>query len=188
MKCCLQPGKKKAKRKPLTELYVKENFTEDGEGWQKKKKLERHCEEVSSDLEETKEVQENRNDYFKKVGDQQFSVDGRHAEITVDLVRQVRANMSDNKVNGPEDAVVSEMIKQLPLDNLYNHEVLPRTFHGSNGGAKLVEDCATDLLEETRCRTKEKDKKLQDRYASCTILRLEQKRNQKIGRNCTWEA
>ena len=42
--------------------------------------------------------------------------DGRRAEITVDLMLQARAKMSENKVNGPEDAVVSEMIKQLPLE------------------------------------------------------------------------
>ena len=55
MKCCLEPEKKKkAKRKPLTELYVKGNFTEDREDWQKE--LQRHCEEVCADLEETKEV------------------------------------------------------------------------------------------------------------------------------------
>ena len=31
VKCSLEPGKRKAKRKPLTELYAKGNFTEDGE-------------------------------------------------------------------------------------------------------------------------------------------------------------
>ena len=36
------------------------------------------------------------------------------AEITIDLVLQARAQMSENNVSGPEDAVVSEMIKQLP--------------------------------------------------------------------------
>ena len=84
------------------------------------KELQRHCEEVHTDLQETKEVQENRIDYFKKKGYQQFTMDGRNAEITVDLVLQARAKMSDNKVNGPEDAVVSWMIKQLPpLEKIY---------------------------------------------------------------------
>ena len=55
----------------------------------------------------------------KKKGNQQFTMEGRNAEITVDLVLQARAKTSDNKVNGPEDAVVSE--------------VLPRTFPGSDG-------------------------------------------------------
>ena len=99
----------KAKRKPLTELCVKGNFTEDRE--ERQKELQRHGEEVCADHEETKEVQENRIDCFKKKGCQQSTVDGREAEITVDLLLQARAKMSDNKVNEPEDAVVSEMIK-----------------------------------------------------------------------------
>ena len=37
---------------PLTELCVKVQFTEDREEWQKQ--LQRHCEEVYTDLEETK--------------------------------------------------------------------------------------------------------------------------------------
>ena len=30
-KCCLEPARKRVKRKPLTELHVKGNFTEDRE-------------------------------------------------------------------------------------------------------------------------------------------------------------
>ena len=55
---CLEPGKKKAKRKPLADLYVKGNF---------------NCE-------------------------------GTVKKCT--------------KVNGPEDAIVNEMIKQLPLKKI----------------------------------------------------------------------
>ena len=36
-------------------------------------------------------------------------------EISVDLVLQAKAFSSDNKVSGPEDSVVSELIEQLPL-------------------------------------------------------------------------
>ena len=75
--CCLEPGKKKVKRKPLPEFFVKGNFTEDREEWQKE--LQRHCEELYTDQEETKEVQENRIEYFKKRGDQQFTEEGRTA-------------------------------------------------------------------------------------------------------------
>ena len=46
VKCCLEPGKKKTKRQPLTELHVKGHFTEDTEEWQKE--FQRHCEEVYS--------------------------------------------------------------------------------------------------------------------------------------------
>ena len=53
VQCSLEPGKKKCKSKPLTELYVKGHFTEDREEW--KKHFPRHCEEVYTDLEEAKE-------------------------------------------------------------------------------------------------------------------------------------
>ena len=56
---------------------------------------------------------------FQKEIDQHFTDDGREAEITVDLVLQARAKMSENKVNEPEVAVVSEMIKQLPREKIY---------------------------------------------------------------------
>ena len=52
--------------------------------------------------EKTKEVQENRIEYFKKKGDQQFTEEGRTAEIAVDLMLSARAKMSNNEVNGPE--------------------------------------------------------------------------------------
>ena len=45
--------------------------------------------------------------------------DGRKAEITVDVVLEARARLSDNKVNVPEDAIVSEMIKRLPMEKIY---------------------------------------------------------------------
>ena len=51
LKCCLESGKKKAKRKPLAELFVNGQFTEDREEWQKE--LQRYCEEVYTDLKET---------------------------------------------------------------------------------------------------------------------------------------
>ena len=96
VKCFLEQGKKKAKRKPLTELCVKGHVTEDREEWQKE--LQRHCEEVYTEQEETKEAQESRIEYFKKTGNQQFTEEGRNTEITVDLVLQARAKMSDNNV------------------------------------------------------------------------------------------
>ena len=42
------------KRKPLTELYVNGKFMEDRKEW--KKELQRHCDEVFVDLDETREV------------------------------------------------------------------------------------------------------------------------------------
>ena len=66
--------------------------------------IQRHCEEC------TLIRQESRIDYFK------ITEDGRTTEITVDLVLQARSKQSDNKVIGPEDAIVSEMVKKLPME------------------------------------------------------------------------
>ena len=87
-KCSIMPGKKKLKRKPLTELYVNGKFTEDRDEW--KRELQRHCDEVSTDPEETSKVQEERIEYFKRKGDLHFIKNGRRAEITIDLVLQAR--------------------------------------------------------------------------------------------------
>ena len=89
VKCCLETVKKKTKRKPLTELYVKGYFTEDRKEWQQE--LRRHCDEVYTDQEETNEIHQDRIDYFKKRGDRHFTVEGIFAEVTHDLVVQARA-------------------------------------------------------------------------------------------------
>ena len=97
------------KRKPLSELYVDGKFTQDRE---RQKELQRHCEGVFSDPDETREVQEGRIEYFKMEGDQHFTDEGEGQRLRLTWC-QARAKRSENKVNGPEDAVVSEMIKQL---------------------------------------------------------------------------
>ena len=64
-------------------------------------------------------MQEGRVEYSNRKRDQQVKKDGRGAEITVDLVLQALAKMMENNVNGPEDPIVSEMIKQLPQEKIY---------------------------------------------------------------------
>ena len=76
-------------------------------------------EEVCNDEGETKEARESRIGNFKKKGNPQFTEEGRNAEITSDLVLQAKAKLSDNKVNEPEDVIVSEMIKRLPVEKIY---------------------------------------------------------------------
>ena len=63
VKCGMISGKKIVKRKPLTELCVPGKFTEDREEWNQE--LQRHCEEVCTDLEHTRKVQKERIEYFK---------------------------------------------------------------------------------------------------------------------------
>ena len=57
-------------------------------------------------------MQGGRVEDFKREGDQHFTDDGRRAKITIDLLLQARAK------NGLEDAVASEMIKQLPREKI----------------------------------------------------------------------
>ena len=82
----MMPGNKILKRKPLTELCVDDKFTEDIE--ECNQELQRHCDEVYMDPEEPKEVQEQKIEYFKKQGDQQFTMNGRGVAIIIDLVSQ----------------------------------------------------------------------------------------------------
>ena len=151
--------KEKIQRKQLSEPHVKGTFTEDSEEW--KKELQRHCEEVYHDQDETREVQEQRIEYFRKRGDRQFTDDGRRAVITVDLVLQAGQRCPENKVNGPGDAVVSEMIKQLPLEKIY---IITLCFQERLLGqmeAPSSWKIEIGVLTETGCRAKEGDQKLQ---------------------------
>ena len=114
VKCSLRRAKEKVTRKPLKELHIKGEFSENSEDW--KKELGRHGGEVCVDPEETIEEQKQMIEWYKTKGDEHLTQQGSVAEISVDLVLQAKALLSDNQADGPEDSVVSEMIKQLPLE------------------------------------------------------------------------
>ena len=116
VKCSLLP-RKIPKGKPLTELYVNDSFTQDRDAW--KKELQRRGAEVYVDPEETSEEQAKRIAKYKKDCNRQFTEDGRVAEITVELVLQARARMLENMAMGQKMPIVSEMIQQLPQENIY---------------------------------------------------------------------
>ena len=67
VKCSIMPGKKILNKKPLTELYANDEFTDEREKWNQE--LQRQCDEVNTDLEETRKVQEEGIEYFKRKGD-----------------------------------------------------------------------------------------------------------------------
>ena len=99
-------------------------------------------------------------------------MEGRTAEITVDFVLQARAKMSDNKVNGPDDAIVSETIKKLAMENLHNHEVFSGTLRGPDGISKFPEDRKISLSAETGRCPEEGDQKLQGNCADITDVEV----------------
>ena len=60
--------------------------------------------------------------------------------------------MSDNKVHGPEDAIVSEMIKRLPTEKMYTFtKCLSGKCSGSDGVSKLMEGGEAGVIEEAGC-------------------------------------
>ena len=102
---------------PLSELYVNGDFTEDREECKEScRGTVKRCTLIGKRREKYKKK---KIEYFKKKGDREFTMVGRQAEVTVDLVLRASAKMSDNKISGPKDAMVSEMVKILPLENFY---------------------------------------------------------------------
>ena len=111
-----------------------------------------------TDMEETKEEQENRIEYFWKKGNQQFTEDGR----TVDPVLQARAKLSEN---GPEDHREGDDQKVAHGEDLHNDEVLSGTISASDGVPKLVKGGEVGVLEEAGCSPDQRDQELRSNSA-----------------------
>ena len=148
--CCkMQSDAGMPKRRPLKELQVDGKFTEDRMSW--KEELHKHCEETYEDIEKTFEMEEDGVKKYRTYGDRHFTEDRGVAEITVDLVLQAMAKMVEERVNGPEDSIVTEMIKQFPPANLRNCKMLPRPLDESGRGVQLREDREIALLAKAGC-------------------------------------
>ena len=63
-------------------------------------------------------MQTERISQFKTQGDRQFAEEGRIEEITIDMVLRARARMAEEQVNGPEDSVVTEIVKEFPQEKI----------------------------------------------------------------------
>ena len=98
-------------RKPLTQLYVKGHFTEGVNGKKNSKGTVTKCTPMWKKHKKSKTKELN---VSGRKGNLQLTENGRNAEITVDLALQARAKLGENKVNGPEDAIVSEMSRGCP--------------------------------------------------------------------------
>ena len=140
---------------------------------------------MCTDQDVTRDVQKKRIKHFKKRGDQHFTVYGRRAEITVDLVLQAKAKMSENKVTGPEDAVVSEMIKQLLQEEVYFttkcfQDMVQMLVPSSWKIVRLVSLRKPDAEPKKGFRSHRRAIALKSVmskwYASCIILRLEKEK------------
>ena len=108
--------KKNTKSKPLTELYVKEllpktvrNDKQNFKGTVKRYTLTWRKQKMFRNAELNISRRKEISNLLRKVATQ---------KITVDLVLQARAKLSDNKANGPEDVIVCEMIKKSPVEKI----------------------------------------------------------------------
>ena len=137
-------------------------------------------------MEETKEEQERRIENFWKKGNQQFTEERLNADITVDLMLQARAKLSDNKVNGPEDAIVSEMIKKLPVEKIYTFaRCFQERFMGQMESPSSWKVVKLVFLKKPDAgptkgirshRTIALTSVMSKWYASCVLLRLEKEK------------
>ena len=182
-RCCLALGKKKAPRKPLTELYVDGQCTEDREKWQNE--LQRHCEEVYTDQEGPKEEQQ-KNRICEE--ERRPAVHSGRAQCSGSQLTSCckQGKLSDDKVNGPDDAVVSEMTKQLPSEKFY---IITRCFQERFLGqtdalrswkiVKLVFLVKPDAEPKKGVRSEKEialTSVMSKWYASCVTMRMEKEK------------
>ena len=113
-------------------------------------------------------------------------MEGRNAEIKVDLVLQARAKMSDNKINGPDDAVVSEMITHLPLEKIL---IITKCFQ-EHFLEQMVAPGSWKVVKRVFLRKPDAEPKkgirryraiaftsvMSKGYASCVIIRMEKEK------------
>ena len=102
VKCTLVPGRKGTGRKTLNELLVNGEFSENSEDW---KELQRHCESVHVDLEEKNKKQKERIQ--------------RDENWVMNNSRKEKRRSPRVKSMARGTQFVSEMMKRLPLANVY---------------------------------------------------------------------
>ena len=69
------------------------------------------------------------------MGDEQEGTEDL-TEATVDMVRRARGEMKPDEANGPEDASVTEVLKELPIETIYD---IPEWFqHRAQSSWRIV--------------------------------------------------
>ena len=79
-----------------------------------------HCERCYDDKEETSEVQAKRIRRQRRSGDRHVALEGRRVMITAGKVLRARGKMLRTKANGPADCLVTEMLRCLPTETVYD--------------------------------------------------------------------
>ena len=127
-----------------------------------------HCAKIYDDPEEDSGTLEWRIRTFWKETDKK-----KEEEITVDLVFRARGNMQPDNANCPEDIIVTEMLKELPIETaLRDHKMVPTHVPWRVRLSGLVEKCEAAVPTEARRVSTEECAGPQSHRA---------------GEGCTWE-
>ena len=166
------PWRKKTKNKPLKELLNDRNLTENSED---RKKSCRGTVRASTWI--RKGLKRSRGSESRDVGNCEI-LEERIAEISVDSVLQTRSRLCDGKVDGPDDRLVSEMLKCKIFEVAHFSQERFMEKEQASDSWKIVQ---VRLPEEARCRAEEGDQGFQGQtavmskwYATCVVLCMEE--------------
>ena len=141
--------------------------------------LQKHCEEVHTDMDETKEEQENRA-FLEKSKPAMYTE--KRTDATQIKVGLDRLKLRENKVNGPEDAIVSDVsIKKIyTLTLCYQERFMGMMeFSSSWKVVKMVFLKNPDAPPTKGIRSHRAvplTSVMSEWYASCILLRLEKEK------------
>ena len=110
------PEVKIVQRSVVKKLWVAVRSSEDRE-----EKIEEVChyDRCYDDRDETAEVKAERTREKRRRGDSLVVWKGRKEEITVDRVLRALEKMMKNKASGPSVCLVTEMLRKLPMESVY---------------------------------------------------------------------
>ena len=101
-------------------------------------------------------------------------------------------------MNGREDSIVTEMIKQLPQDKSRDQKVLSTPLDGTGRSTQFSEDCDIGIPPQARCRARKRDNKLEGRRLHVSDVEVlcdlfhssigKEKGILRDGQCCKWEA
>ena len=111
------PRSKVIHRQVVTKLWVNGRASEDRGEWTEE--VRAHCERCYDDKAETFEVRAERIRRQRISGDRHVALQGRRIQITVERFLSARGKMMRNKANGPADCLVTEMLRCLPTETVF---------------------------------------------------------------------
>ena len=101
----------------VTNLWVNGRASEDRDEWTEE--VRAHCERCYDDRAETSEVQAEMIRRQRVSGERRVAMQGRRMMISRQSSARTWCEMLRNKANGPADCLVTEMLRCLPTETVY---------------------------------------------------------------------